>query len=477
MATTTPATAAASVTGPAAPATGTRLLGFLRVAPRISRTNAWTFLYLNLMIMPIVSFLSFAQPYVLKEIVGIPEAEHGRITGFLVTMQEIVALCLVGFVGGLSDRFGRRPIYALGVFIAGLGFALYGTAGSELDLYIYRFIYAIGVALAGIMIAVTAADYPAEDCRGKLAGATGLLNGLGVALGILALSALPALFQARGFTTAEAGRYMLFVMAGLAIITAFIMQLGLVGGTPTGKVRKTSLVQTARIGIAEGARNPRLLVCYAGAFVSRADLTLIAVFVSLWLQRAAANEGLDGPAALQKAGIMVAIIQTSSLLCAGRRLPAGPLLSADLRGGRPAAGGLRVHAARTAGQPVHAGRLRRRRAGGHGADELHPVDHRPAGPGVAHRRARLGDRAGRILWRPRHPRHQLHRRLPVRPRRHLGAHRADRCRQPAGLRRGTAGLAADRASGPLRTHRGPRIRAGRGLPLTSASAPGTTAAC
>jgi MFS family permease len=316
MATTTPATAAASVTGPAAPATGTRLLGFLRFAPRISRTNAWTFLYLNLMIMPIVSFLSFAQPYVLKEIVGIPEAEHGRITGFLVTMQEIVALCLVGFVGGLSDRFGRRPIYALGVFIAGLGFALYGTAGSELDLYIYRFIYAIGVALAGIMIAVTAADYPAEDCRGKLAGATGLLNGLGVALGILALSALPALFQARGFTTAEAGRYMLFVMAGLAIITAFIMQLGLVGGTPTGKVRKTSLVQTARIGIAEGARNPRLLVCYAGAFVSRADLTLIAVFVSLWLQRAAANEGLDGPAALQKAGIMVAIIQTSSLLWA-----------------------------------------------------------------------------------------------------------------------------------------------------------------
>lgn len=294
----------------------TARIGFLRFAPRISKANAWTFLYLNLMIMPIVSFLSFSQPYVLKEIIGIPPEEQGRITGFLVTMQEIVALCLVGFAGGLSDRFGRRPIYALGVFIAGLGFALYGTANSAGDLYIYRFIYAVGVALAGVMIAVTAADYPAEECRGKLAGVTGLLNGLGVLLGTAIFATLPAFFQSQGVSNATAGRYMLFAMAALAISTAIVMQLGLAGGTPTGRTRKTSLMQTLRTGIGEGAANPRLLVCYAGAFVSRADLTLIAVFVSLWLQQVGRNQGLDGPAALKQATFMFVLIQLSSLLWA-----------------------------------------------------------------------------------------------------------------------------------------------------------------
>jgi MFS family permease len=295
---------------------GRARIGFLRFAPRITQANAWTFLYLNLMIMPIVSFLSFSQPYVLKEIIGIPAEEQGRITGFLVTMQEIVALCLVGFAGGLSDRFGRRPIYALGVLIAGIGFALYGTANSATDLYIYRFVYAVGVALAGVMIAVTAADYPAEACRGKLAGTTGLLNGLGVLLGTVIFATLPSFLQSQGVSNAMAGRYMLWAMAGLAISTAIVMQLGLAGGTPTGRIRKTSLAQTLRTGIAEGAANPRLLVCYAGAFVSRADLTLIAVFVSLWLQQVARNEGLDGPAALKQATFMFVLIQLSSLLWA-----------------------------------------------------------------------------------------------------------------------------------------------------------------
>ena len=207
-------------------------LGPIHFASGMSGLNAWTFLYVNLMVMPIVSFLSFSQPYVLTEIVGIPAAEQGRITGLLVTMQEIVALLLVGFVGGLSDRFGRRPLYALGIFVAGIGFALYANAGSAGELFAYRFVYAIGVAFVGVMIAVTAADYPAESSRGKLAGVTGLLNGLGVGLATLLVAALPAMFMARGMSSAQAGQFMLYAMAGICFVTALIINFGLKGGTP-----------------------------------------------------------------------------------------------------------------------------------------------------------------------------------------------------------------------------------------------------
>ncbi|TFG84480.1 MAG: MFS transporter, partial [Chromatiales bacterium] len=283
--------------------------GPLEFASGMSGRNAWTYLYTSLAIMPIVSFLSFSQPYVLTEIIGIPPEQHGQITGFLITMHEIVVLALISWVGGLSDRFGRRPIYSTGTFIAGIGFGMYGMATVVGDLYVGRFVYAIGLSLVGVMIAVTAADYPAETSRGKLAGATGVLNGLGIGVATVLFAALPSLFKAQGMSSADAGRNMLFVMAGIAFVTALIMQLGLKGGTPTGTKARISLPRVLQIGIQQGRENPRLLVCYAGSFISRADLTLVATFVSLWLQRVGRNEGLDGPEALARAGLLFGLIQ------------------------------------------------------------------------------------------------------------------------------------------------------------------------
>ncbi|MEQ1800909.1 MAG: MFS transporter [Gammaproteobacteria bacterium] len=300
---------------PAAASPGYRL-GPLEFATGMSGLNAWTYLYVCLAIMPVISFLSFSQPYVLTEIIGIPPERHGQVTGLLITMHEIVVLALVSFAGGLSDRVGRRPLYATGTLIAGAGFAVYGIASTVGDLYVGRFVYAIGLAFVGVMIAVTAADYPAEKSRGKIAGVSGVLNGLGIGLATALFAALPTIFKAQGMSSAEAGRYMLFVMAGLAAVTAMVMQLGLKGGTPTGRSTRMSLPRILQIGIRQGRDNPRLLVCYAGSFISRADLTLVATFVSLWLQRVGRDEGLDGPEALAKAGLMFALIQGSALLWA-----------------------------------------------------------------------------------------------------------------------------------------------------------------
>jgi MFS family permease len=302
-----------SVSAAAAP--GYRL-GPLEFATGMSGRNAWTYLYVCLAIMPVISFLSFSQPYVLTELIGIPPDRHGQVTGLLITMHEIVVLALISFAGGLSDRVGRRPLYATGTLIAGAGFAIYGMATTVGDLYVGRFVYAIGLAFVGVMIAVTAADYPAEGSRGKIAGVSGVLNGLGIGIATALFAALPAIFKAQGMTSAEAGRYMLFVMAGLAAVTAIIMQLGLKGGTPTGRSARIGLPRIIQIGLRQGRDNPRILVCYAGSFISRADLTLVATFVSLWLQRVGRDEGLDGPEALAKAGLMFALIQGSALLWA-----------------------------------------------------------------------------------------------------------------------------------------------------------------
>jgi MFS family permease len=291
-------------------------LGPLEFASGIGRLNAAIYLYQSFVTVALFSFLSFAQPYVLSEVLRIPAEATGRITGALITMQEIVGLLLVGYAGALSDRVGRRPLFALAFLIMAAGYALFPFAGTTLELFIYRFIYALGVAIGGVIFAVIAADYPAESSRGKLAGASGVLNGLGVALAAVAFSRLPAAMTDAGLSSAEAARALLLGVAGLALVTAIIVQLGLKGGTPGRRRSRVSFLTTLRVGIAEGLRNRRLILCYAGGFISRADLTLVATFVSLWLQQAGRNEGLSAEEAIARAGILFGIIQGSSLLWA-----------------------------------------------------------------------------------------------------------------------------------------------------------------
>jgi MFS family permease len=143
-----------------------------------------------------------------------------------------------------------------------------------------------------------------------------VLNGVGIMLATVLFASLPTIFIAQGMSSAEAGRYMLLIMAGFAVLTALIMQFGLKGGTPTGIKAQMTLRRILQIGVQQGWENPRLLVCYAGSFISRADLTLVATFVSLWLQRVGRNEGLDGAEALRQASLMFVLIQVSSLLWA-----------------------------------------------------------------------------------------------------------------------------------------------------------------
>lgn len=305
------------MSGQPAPAPGpaTRI-GPLVFADGISRLNAWTYLYQSFVTVALFSFLSFAQPYVLSEVLKIPADQSGRITGALVTMQEIVGLLLVGYAGALSDRVGRRPLFALGFVFMAAGYALFPFAHGTVELFAYRFVYALGVAVSGVLFAVIAADYPAESSRGKLAGASGILNGLGVAIAAVSFSRLPALSTAAGYSSAEAARVLLLGVAGLSLATAVFVHFGLKAGTPGRRRTKVSLLTTIRVGVAEGLRNRRLLLCYAGGFISRADLTLVATFISLWLQQAARNDGMNAEEAIARAGMVFGIIQGSSLLWA-----------------------------------------------------------------------------------------------------------------------------------------------------------------
>ncbi len=295
---------------------GNTRIGPIEFAPGISRTNAWSYVYSALVVVALLGFLNFAQPYVLREIVKVPPGEIGRVTGYLTTYHEIIQLLLIGFVGGLSDRYGRRGLYAGGILLMGIGYALYPFAADVAQLFIYRTVFAIGLAMAGVLFGVIGQDYPAEGSRGKLGGLSGFLNGLGIAVAAVLFSRLPETFVAAGATPAQAGRDLFLSVAVLAVISAAIMRLGLKGGRPAEHHHRASLLQSIRLGVRHGLRNRRIMLCYAGGFMSRADLTIVATFISLWLQEVARNEGATAEEAIARAATLFALIQTASLLWA-----------------------------------------------------------------------------------------------------------------------------------------------------------------
>ena len=125
--------------------------------------------------------LAMLQPGLLQ-VMAIDRASQATLTGYLSAMQEIILIVLLGVMGALADRWGRKPIYVFGLLTTALGFTLYPHADSITELVVYRFIVACGsAAMIGMMVTVIA-DYSRNSTRGKANGLQGLIATFGAFL-------------------------------------------------------------------------------------------------------------------------------------------------------------------------------------------------------------------------------------------------------------------------------------------------------
>jgi MFS family permease len=226
--------------------------------------------------------------------------------------QEVVLLATIGWWGVLSDRFGRRPMYVAAFVVVALGYALYAFATTVPTLLAYRLVIGFGIAGAAAMLSTITADYPEESSRGKLTGIAFFLNGLGSVVFFLGLTKLPMLFEHNGVDQLWAGRYAFLAVAGIALCGGLVM-LGLRPGRPDVHAARTPLLKLLGEGMA-AARAPRIALCYGSAFAARADMAIITIFITLWVVQFGATAGMSAPLATAKAGMVVSIIQSASLI-------------------------------------------------------------------------------------------------------------------------------------------------------------------
>ncbi len=293
-----------------------KTLGPLRLTAGTARRHLLVYYISSVSALVLFTFAPQAQPFVLAELLDIPESEQGVLSGNVSLFAEIVILFSIGAWGVVSDRIGRRFVYGAGFLLMGLGSFLTASVDSVLTLYLYRGVFAFGAAAVTTMLATVIADYVVDEDRGKGSGIGGIGNGFGALITVFVLLQLPEIFQDGGATAIEAARRTYLIAAAVGVVTAVIMWIGLKPRTDQQREQKKPWTVRTREGVA-AAKDPGVALAYAAAFVSRGDFAVVGTFFTLWVTTYGTTEaGLSTAEALAAGGIVIGVSQGVVLLAA-----------------------------------------------------------------------------------------------------------------------------------------------------------------
>lgn len=287
----------------------------LRLAPGILPKHALGY-YLSAMSgILLLTYMPQAQPLILNDFLKIEGAQVGKVSGDLGFYAELVALFTINLWGSLSDKIGRRIVYALGFLFIAAGLMLAPLSSSLAQFTAARLVFALGASAVTGMISTVIADYINGQDRGRAGGLQGVMNGIGALITVFLLLRLPNMFQGTGMDVITAGRNAYWVVAGIALLSAILMMLLLKPGLAARENdENVPFGQLLREGL-RAAKDPVILLSYFASFAARGDLAIVGTFFTLWVAQYATDvAGMSGPAALARAGIVVGVAQTFALI-------------------------------------------------------------------------------------------------------------------------------------------------------------------
>ena len=293
-----------------------RKFGPVALAEGFKPLNAFGVLLGGFSIIPLLAFMGLIMPFLLEDVFRIDPDFHGRLTGRLGVLQEVVVLLLMGVVGAASDNFGRRVIMVVGLGLVGLGLLLYPLAENELQIYGYRAVFALGAATAPIMYGASVQDTPANRSRGMFIGFGSIATGVGILVMALTIGRLPEYLVSRGVTPEDAGIYTCWCMVAFAAVVAVMVRLTWRAGRVAAGEPREPVRRNLGQGFSGAVRNPRIALAYLTSFASRGDLVVILTFLSLWVVQDGKDAGLTTGEGTIRAGIMIAAIQGIGLIVA-----------------------------------------------------------------------------------------------------------------------------------------------------------------
>jgi MFS family permease len=263
------------------------------------------------------TFVPQAQPFILTEILHIPQSVQGEISGYLGFAATLMGVLLSSVWGTLSDKTGRRMVYGLGLVLGAVGIAIFPLAGTVVMLYLARMIFAAGSNAANTMSNALLADYIDNKDRGKAFGITASFGGLGALLTVFFFLRLPAMLENSGVSTQNAGQITYWIVAGLSLLASILIWTGLLGKTQTQVGEKRTFMQIVKDALQAARNDAGISLAYGVNFVATGAITVVGTFFTLWIVTyGTTTGGLSSADALSRAGMIMGISQMMGLIAA-----------------------------------------------------------------------------------------------------------------------------------------------------------------
>lgn len=258
-----------------------RILG-IHLSEGVAPRHLFAYFFVALVSSGFAGLLAILEPG-LWQIMGIAQDKQGAYTGNLRMLQEVYYILFMGLFGALSDRHGRRIIYAIGLATISIGILLYPYSENTTDLVFYRSLIGLGGAAMMAMLVAVIADYTRDETRGRANGIQGFMVVLGAMLPIV-MGILPKVFVNSGMDETEAFRMTFAASAALGMVAATTAWLGLSAQQQNpSKNTEESLIRQVIGGIKAARLDGRIALSYGAAFISRGDLAITGAFMGLWV--------------------------------------------------------------------------------------------------------------------------------------------------------------------------------------------------
>ena len=291
--------------------------GPVHLLPGVQPKNMTVYVLGAMFIMLFSTFVPQAQPYLLNEILHIPTSEQGVLTGTLGLAATIVGLVFPSIWGTMSDKTGRRLVYALGLFISALGIAIYPLAGTVVLLFISRMIFSAGSNASTTMSTALLADYVDNKDRGKAYGMVAMSSGIGALLTVFVFLKLPSVFTKAGLSAQNAARYSYWIVAAVGLVAMGFILAGLMGKSQKQAEEKRSILQLAKEALNAAKTDKGIFLAYGVTFAATAAITVIGTFFTLWITTyGTTHGGLSSSEALARAGMIMGMCQIMGLVSA-----------------------------------------------------------------------------------------------------------------------------------------------------------------
>jgi DHA1 family tetracycline resistance protein-like MFS transporter len=254
--------------------------------------------------MVFMTMILALQPIYLRSVLGVSLEDAGSINANIQVLTEILDILVIGYLGHLSDIYGRVRVVVWGFVVAGIAAliipyslqvgAMLGLSGLAI-FYLMRIFMSLGTTAVWPQLAAVTGDFSSQHDRAALMSKMAFMMAFGATLVYAILMQLP---RYTGLIPT------MYIIPAVALFGAWLASRYLVDVAQPKEEAEIPWREVFDLV----RRDRRLRMTFLSSFSSRNDLVLIGLFMMLWFVYFADVLGMSHEEAAARGGSLIGMI-------------------------------------------------------------------------------------------------------------------------------------------------------------------------